>query len=285
MKTLNYYYLEAKKRLREAGIDDPAFDAAALIEKHSGVKRYEIAICDKIPEKFSESAFLADLKRRESREPLQYILEVWPFYGFDFYVGKGVLIPRQDTEILAKTAIDFLSTQKDRSFIELCAGSGCLSTAVAKSVENSFGTCVELSADAKVFLNKNIKFHGLSNRLNIVGADVLKSETPKLIGGKYNLLICNPPYIKSEDIKSLQPEVAEFEPLMALDGGYNGLIFYRAIKNYICLIKDGGMIAFEVGIGEAKDVADLLKEFSLQNIFIKKDFNGIERVVGGFKRP
>jgi release factor glutamine methyltransferase len=283
MKTLRDYYKDAEKRLRGAGIDNPAFDAAALIEKHSGIKRYEIAICEKIPETFEPQAFYSDVTRREKHEPLQYILGIWSFYGLDFFVGKGVLIPRQDTEILAETAIEFLKNCEKKKFLELCAGSGCLSTAITKTVENSKGVCVELSPDALFYLKKNIAFHGLSEKLSVIEGDVLKNETAEKIGGEFSLIVCNPPYIKSCDINFLQPEVADFEPRMALDGGSDGLLFYRKMSLYLKNLVPGGMIALEVGIDEAGNAVSLLSSFGLERVFIKKDYGGVERVVGGFK--
>lgn len=280
-------YFETQKRLRMAGIDNPAFDAAALIEKHTGLSRADIICGAKLPENFDNAAFDRDVHRRENREPLQYILKVWNFFGFDFYVGNGVLIPRQDTELLAKIAIDYLKSTGSREFIELCAGSGCLSTAILKTVENSCCYCAELSDDALFYLNKNLVFNKVNDRAVILKRDILKEETPsgisKLHPEKFSLLICNPPYIKSAVIKALEPEVKDFEPIMALDGGEDGLVFYKAMANYLPLLESGGLAAFEIGSDEGNDVADILKTAGLTKVEIKKDYAGLDRVVLGYK--
>ena len=285
MQTLKQIYSEARRRLEAAGVDDPAFDAGCIIEHHTGVKRFDIILRgDRAPSCDPKDIF-ADISRREHREPLQYIIGTWPFYGLDFFVGKGVLIPRQDTELLAQTAIDFLNNRRSPKFLELCAGSGCVSTAVLKNVENSAAVCVELSKDASFYLKKNLDFHGLTKKTHILNADMLLPQTAASLlknFGKFDAIVCNPPYIKRGDIDGLQPEVAEFEPRLALDGGGDGLVFYKAFGLYAPLLKLDGIAAFEVGMGQAGDVAALLDGFGLKNIFIKKDYSGIERTVGGF---
>jgi release factor glutamine methyltransferase len=120
MGTIKELYLEAKKRLEKAGIADPAFDAACIIEKHTGMARHEIILYGSRSVQCDTKAFWEDISRRIQREPLQYIIGTWPFYGLDFYVGKGVLIPRPDTEILCQTAVDFLKKRKSPKLLELC---------------------------------------------------------------------------------------------------------------------------------------------------------------------
>jgi release factor glutamine methyltransferase len=281
METLKQIYIESQKRLRAAGVENPAFDAACIIEKHTGVKRHEIVLYGGCPS-FNPTDFWADIERRERREPLQYIVGMWHFYGLDFFVGRGVLIPRQDTEVLADTAINFLKSKESPSVLDLCAGSGCVSTVILKNVENSSAVCVELSNDAAFYLEKNLEYNGIKGRARIVKADMLSSSSAAELDGRFDAIVCNPPYIKSSDIEGLQPEVAQFEPHLALDGGTDGLVFYRAVQNYLMLLKAGGMAVFEVGIGQSNDVAAILENYGLSDIFIKRDFSGIERVVGGY---
>ncbi len=283
MEAIKELYLEAKKQLEKAGIPDPAFDAACIFEKHTGKKRHEIVLYASMPVSFDTKPFWDDIKRRILHEPLQYIIGMWQFYGLEFYVGKGVLIPRPDTEILCEIAIEFLKKQKSAKLLELCAGSGCLSTAIAKNVENCEPCCVELSNDAIFYLKKNLKFHELSQKAEVIKADVLLKDTVSLLPEGFDAIVCNPPYIKSGDIKGLEPEVADFEPHLALDGGEDGLKFYRVAKNYLPLLKPGGMMAFEIGFDEAPDVAELFSDFGICGIFVKKDFGGNDRVVGGYK--
>ena len=283
MGNLKKIYVEAQRRLKEAGVDNSGFDAGCIIEKHTGIKRHEIVLRDESLSERCLEAFWADIARRERREPLQYIVGTWPFYGLDFFVGDGVLIPRPDTGILVEEAIDFLKRHQSPRILDLCAGSGCISTAVLKNVENSSAVCLELSNNAAFYLKKNLDFHGLSHCAQIVNADMLSQTTAATLSGEFDALLSNPPYIKSCDIASLEPEVAEYEPRLALDGGADGLTFYRAAGLYLPLLKDGGMAAFEVGIGEAFDVAAILEGFGLHGVFVKKDYGGIERVVGGFR--
>jgi release factor glutamine methyltransferase len=283
MKTVKEIYSDAKKRLCDAGIENPAFDAACILEKHTGLDRNQLRLSGDTAASCDMAGLWADIERRVRREPLQYILGVWGFYGLDFFVGEGVLIPRPDTEILCETAVNFLKGRNNSKLIELCAGSGCLSTAVAKNVENCSLFCVEISNDAIFYLEKNLKHHGLFENTEIIKADMLAEETARLLPFGVDAIVCNPPYIKSGDIAALQPEVAQFEPRLALDGGGDGLIFYRAAKNYLPLLSPGGMAAFEVGAGQADEVAALLKSFGLGGVFVKKDYGGINRVAGGFK--
>lgn len=284
MYTIQEAFLKAKKRLAEAGIADAGFDAAKIIEKHTGYKRYEIVLYGEKPLTCTDDEFWSDVERRAKREPLQYIVGKWPFFGLDFFVGKGVLIPRPDTEVLCEAAISYLSKEPSPKILDLCAGSGCISTAILKNVENSTAVCVELSGDALYYLKKNIDFHGLTERAEIVKGDVLSNETLESLASDFDAIVCNPPYINSGDIPNLEPEVSKYEPLTALDGGEDGLLFYRSAGRFLPHLKSGGFAAFEVGAGQSQGVSRILENAGYQDIFIKKDYAGIERVVGGFAK-
>lgn len=283
MDTLQEAFSKARKRLSEAGIRDAAFDAAKIIEKHTGYKRHEIVLYGEKPFSGISSDFWADIERRTRHEPLQYICGKWTFFDLDFFVGKGVLIPRPDTEVLCETVIPFLSEKKESKLLDLCSGSGCISTAILKNVENCSAICVELSDEALLYIRKNLEYHGLSDRAKIVKGDILAEQTAAQLPFDFDAIVCNPPYIESGDIKTLEPEVAEFEPRLALDGGVDGLLFYRAAGLYLSHLKPGGIAAFEVGAGQAGDVSNILGACGFEKIFIKKDYAGIERVVGGFR--
>jgi protein-(glutamine-N5) methyltransferase, release factor-specific len=285
METMQQLYQEARRRLAASGVENAAFDAACILEKHTGVRRTELPLCGGSAPACDLAAFWRDVPRRETREPLQYILGIWPFYGLDFYVGGGVLIPRQETELLAETAIGFLKARRTPKLLELCAGSGCLTAAVLKHVETASAVCVELSGDAIGYLERNLEFHGLAGRAEILRADMLSPAAADLLKERYGVfdaVVCNPPYIPRGEIAALQPEVSAYEPRMALDGGEDGLAFYRAFGLYRPLLAPGGMAAFETGMGQAPGVAAILKEHGLCNAFIKKDLAGIERTVGAF---
>lgn len=287
METIQNLYIESRRRLSSAGVENAAFDAACIVEKHTGVSRTALPLHGGETPACDLEVFWRDISRREKREPLQYILGIWPFYGLDFHVGPGVLIPRPETELLAETAIDFLKQRPAPRFLELCAGSGCLSTTVLKNIENSSAVCVELSPSAIGYLQKNLVFHSLSGRAEVVEADILLPETAALLSDRYgtfDAILCNPPYIRHGELNGLQAEVAEYEPHMALDGGEDGLMFYRAFHFCRRLLASGGLAAFEIGFGQGAEVTELLKEFELHSLFIKKDLAGIERTVGGYAK-
>ncbi len=255
--------LEIRRRLEAAGIESAGFEARQLVKEFyddadAGLTALEDAVC-----------------RREKREPLQYIIGEWEFYGLPFFVGPGVLIPRADTEILADLAIEHICTLKksDASVADLCSGSGALAVAIAHNCPGAGVTAVELSNEAFHYLEKNISRNGVS--VNAILGDALKHE------GQYDLIVTNPPYIKSADILALEPELAH-EPKLALDGGEDGLIFYRALaRRATALLKRGGVIMAEIGFDEGAEVTEIFTSCGLQNVYCKKDYSGNDRVVCG----
>lgn len=213
------------------------------------------------------------LERRLAGEPLQYILGEWEFYGLPFFVGEGVLIPRPDTETLAEFAID-CAGKKECSCIDLCSGSGCLAITVDKYCVSASVTAAELSDKAFEYLKKNITLN--NSRVHAVQCDITKETF-----GKFDLIISNPPYIESAVIPTLQREV-RFEPRMALDGGVDGLHFYRKIADmWVPRLNSGGTLAVEIGIGQQNAVKKIFSDAGLKNIGEKKDLGGIVRVIFG----
>lgn len=223
----------------------------------------------------SEDALDSMLEKRLSRIPLQYIIGNWWFYGLEFFVGDGVLIPRQDTELLVETALEFLKDKPGAQVCDLCSGSGCIAISLAKERQDLEVTAVEKFDKAYGYLTDNIK-HNDAKNVKPVKADVtLKSF------GMYDLIVSNPPYIPVTDWETLSPEVQK-EPETALLGGKDGLDFYRIITSvWKTALKSGGNLAFEVGIGEAEAVAEILKAENFSEITIKNDLSGIQRVVFG----
>ena len=272
-------YHEAKRRLIGAGVEDAAFDAACLFEKDTGLRRSELALrpAESCP---GLETLWRDIDRRAAGEPLQYILGEWEFMGLRFFVGPGVLIPRPETELLAQEAADFLKGREHPRLLELCAGSGCVCIFVAAAVPGCTAAALELSAEAMDYLQRNIRLHSLENRVRAVRGDMLDPAAPARLGGRYDAIVCNPPYIPGGDIAALQQEVRR-EPRMALDGGEDGLRFYRALAPWASLLAPGGLAAFEVGAGEAPAVAELLTGFGLRDVTVKNDYSGIGRIVAG----
>lgn len=213
--------------------------------------------------------------------PLQYVLGSCWFYGLEVKVGPGCFIPRSDTEILAKAAIGILKS--GGSFVELCAGSGCVSMAIAENVEGVCGTSAELSLKALPYTEANLeKYPNIKvKRADVLDPDELVSLADEW-GGGFDLLVCNPPYIPTADIPNLSIQV-QYEPETALDGGENGLKYYRyIIANADLIMKEKHRILFEVGIGQAPLVASMLRVMGY-SVAVFKDYGGIERVVLGEK--
>lgn len=214
------------------------------------------------------------LKRRQGI-PLQYILGRWWFYKYEFLVGEGVLVPRQDTEVLVESALDFIKDIKEPAVCDLCSGSGCIAISIAADRPDAKVYAVEKYQAAFSYLEKNIQ-HNKTPNVTPKLYDVL--DTPF---GKYNLIVCNPPYIPTADKADLSKEVLN-EPHTALFGGDDGLYFYREIsKNWKQSLLENGILAFEVGINEADAVAQILKDNGFINIGFKNDLIGIRRVVFG----
>lgn len=226
--------------------------------------------------------FLADaINMLSAGIPVQYILGSCWFYGLEVKVGQGCFIPRADTEILAKAAIGLL--KNGGSFVELCAGSGCVSMAIAENVPKVRGTAAELSLKALRYTEENLERYP---NIKVKRADVLDPDDLCALaeewGEGYDLLVCNPPYIPTADITNLAPQV-QYEPETALDGGENGLKYYRyIIANADLLMKKAHRILFEVGIGQAEAVSKMLSVMGYA-VAVFKDLGGIDRVVLGEK--
>jgi len=199
------------------------------------------------------SGFTKLIQRRINGEPLQYIIGEWDFYKYTFFCGEGVLIPRPETEELVQLCIDFINKNHITNVLDLCAGTGCIGLSIALDCPFAQVTLVEKYDEAFSYLEKNISRYGLKN-VKAVRDDVL---SPSSDYGSYGLIVSNPPYIESREIAGLQQEVLR-EPVSALDGGEDGLIFYRAIRDrWYGILSSGGMLAFECGEKQTAAVAGL----------------------------
>lgn len=267
--------------LSDAGIEAPEYEARVLIESETGFSRAsQIARADEPIPPETEQKLLSLAQKRAQRYPLQYLIGKWSFMGFDFKVGDGVLIPRDDTEVAANLCLDYLKNRPNAEAIDLCAGSGALCVALSKLGKAEF-TAVELSGKAFNFLKKNIKLNNAD--VTAVQGDVFEC-CKNFENGRFDLIVSNPPYIKTDEIKTLQPEVG-FEPSLALDGGNDGLIFYRSIiKNWSSKLKSGGALVFELGEGQAEYVSGLMSDSGYINIETADDLGGTKRAIIGIKR-
>lgn len=277
--TVGEAYRKTKDILTEAGFEAPAFEALCLTEKVFGFNR--LALITKGEETVASEeklAVLAELtKKRLNHEPLQYLLGKWSFIGIDLLVGEGVLVPRDDTEVVTSLCIDYLSCKESPNVIDLCAGSGAISLALEKYA-NCKVTAVELSDKAFSYLTQNIKLN--NSAVKALNGDIFECHKD-IADNSLDLIVSNPPYIKTADIASLQKEV-QHEPAMALDGGESGLDFYRRIVPlWKSKLKAGGALAFELGEGQYDEVSRILADNGFGGITESIDFGGIQRAIIG----
>jgi len=273
-------YNHTKQRLKEAGIEESVFEAKIIIKHITGFNNTQILenYGNELTE-FQQNNLTAILRQREIRYPLQYILGEWDFYKYKFKVGVGVLIPRSDTEVLVLECAKFLQEKQSPKVLDLCSGSGCIGISLAKDFPDSAVVLVEKYSEALRYIEKNVELNSADNTLILQG-DIFEGAANS---ESYDLIVSNPPYIPPVEMEITSPEV-KFEPETALLGGEDGLDFYRAItENYKNALNSGGMLAFEVGINEAKKVKSILTDQGFDNIKIVKDYNEIERVVTAIK--
>lgn len=279
--TLREAYLACKNQLWGTGIESSSFDSICLFQKVFGMDRTGLAVHggDEADDDRAKQ-LLAMAARRAEGYPLQYLLGEWPFMGLDFYVGPGVLIPREETELLVMAALrEAEKKPKGLAVLDLCAGSGAVGIAIAKRCSQARITAVELSPQAMSYLNRNKERHQVS--VEVLCADVLSDASSTL--PKQDVVVSNPPYLTEEDMTKLQREVT-FEPELALRGGKDGLVFYRAIaKKWLPLLKPGGLLAVECGMGQDRDIINLFTRAGLTGCGVLPDFNEIGRVVTGRK--
>lgn len=228
-----------------------------------------------IPEEKAE-AFWGMVNERLLGRPLQYILGEWEFLGLPIKVKEGVLIPRFDTELAAKRAIDWINETQADAVLDLCCGSGCIAVAMAVKTR-AFVTASDISPIALALTRENAALNGVSDRVHTVESDLFEG-----LSGKFGLIVSNPPYIPAKDIAKLDKEVRDHEPFCALCGGEDGLDFYRVIaKEAPGFLAKRGKLVLEAGIGQAVAVCRMLVAAGFENIEIHRDLSGVERVVEG----
>lgn len=261
---------------------DAAFEAFLLLQKVYGVTRENYPLrAEEVPSAALWAEYESLLRRRLRGEPVQYLLGEWEFMGLPFSVGPGVLIPRPETELLAETVLGALRGIKSPQVLELCGGSGCLAVSIAHARPDAKVTTVELSTAALPYLRENAARDGCRN-LTILAGDAL-APTEEITAARYHAILSNPPYIETAELPRLQREVQQ-EPAMALDGGEDGLRFYRAFcALYPPLLLPGALLAFEIGESEGAAVQRLMAQAGLSEIALQKDYAGLPRIVTGRK--
>lgn len=214
------------------------------------------------------SKCISYVKRRVNGEPFAYIVGYKEFMKLKFFVDNNVLIPREDTEILAEEAIKL----NKKSILDMCTGSGCIAISLAKYIDKASVDAVDISKNALKIARKNAKFNKVN--VNFINSDLFEN-----VSKKYGLIISNPPYIPSLDIEELQCEVKN-EPHIALDGGTDGLDFYKKIsKEALKYLVEGGVLMYEIGYDQAESVSEILKDCGYDKVEVKKDLSGNDRVV------
>lgn len=266
-------YIEICQSLEEAGIENNRGEAAMLICHFCKISRVELM--RRIGEDFVSDELEAALIKRVSRYPLQYILGIWEFCHESYRINEHTLIPRQDTERLVELAAKLLP-QKAR-FIDLCTGSGCVAISTLAARPDCRAVAVDLFPETVRIARENAEQNGVGERLGLLCADVLHPEFMQELG-TFDFIISNPPYIESAKLALLEAELF-FEPRAALDGGDDGLLFYRAIiENYTPYLSKGGSMLFEIGA----DQADALLSLAHKGGFmcdVYRDYSGNDRVV------
>ncbi len=283
IKTYSDVYLAVRKRLRDSGIEGYDLESRLLASKASGKSVEEFLrdgrfyLNDDSFEK--EMNALAD--RRISGEPIAYITGEWEFYGLPVTVNGDVLIPRIDTEVLVNAAIELLILREpDRRVLDLCTGSGCVGMALAANVPSCRVVLADSSREALSVCRGNLLKNNLTRRASCVEADAL--QAPPMFLGSFDMIVCNPPYIPTSEIIGLDSSVRDWEPLAALDGGPDGLDFYRAVaEKWHVLLRKNGCILFECGEGQAAEVSQIMESNGFENIKTYRDTIGVERVVAG----
>lgn len=280
--TYRELYLKAKSVFSARDIDSPGEDSLALVKAFFGLDRSALALRgQECPAPERERDFLKAVEERAARRPLQYVLGEWEFMGLSLRVGEGVLVPREDTAVLAETLAERLQGVPEPVGVDLCAGSGAVALGLCALLPHAKLTCLELSEQAFSYLEQNLAAYPQYKICAKVG-DVLRKETAESFPPQsLDFIASNPPYIPSKELSILQPEVQR-EPAMALDGGEDGLVFYRALcALWLPRLKPGGILAVEIGEDQGKTVSALFASHGLTKIELRQDWAGLDRCVAG----
>lgn len=276
--TNNEVYQYGKKMLSEAHIDDASTEAIYFFYNCFNLDRQALILnANSIADEEKVKLYFSMIEKRTTGIPLQYILGEWEFMDIKFKVGNGVLIPREDTRVLIDALCPHIEKINQPKILDLCAGSGTISIKLSKLFPNSEIFAVELSDEALKYLRYNISLNDAKN-ISVIKSDILRAPEDSLFPDfDIDIIVSNPPYIKTQDIGKLQREV-QFEPTIALDGGKDGLNFYRAIANYwIKFLKPSALLAVEIGSDQSAEVSDLFSKQGLTSLGVFKDLSDLDR--------
>ena len=279
--TYNNLYMDIRRQLKQAGYTGANLEARELVCCGSGKSKEEFfrdAQLYVTPE--VEEKILSLVERHLNGEPVAYLIGEWEFYGMPLDVSEAVLIPRVDTEVLAREAIDYLRFLGKCRVLDLCAGSGCIGLAIAANVPEARVLLGEISEPAIRICRQNIRRSNLTGQVSVMAMDAL-SPPPKALG-EFQCIVSNPPYIPRADMETLDHSVKDFEPHLALCGGEDGYDFYTAIiRQWKEVLVTGGRLYFEVGIGQADTVLRMMRAEGFGDINVVQDDQKIPRVVYG----
>ena len=277
--TYDGVYREGAGRLGEADIEEAELDARLLLEFVCGTDRNTLLVHgerDVSEEEYGRYCGL--IERRAAHVPLQHLTGEQDFMGLTFLVNKDVLVPRQDTEVLVEEAMKHL--HDGMRMLDLCTGSGCILLSLLHYSNDCEGVGVDLSARALSVAGKNYEIQ--RTQRPDMKARFLEGNLFEGLEDRFDMIVSNPPYIKTDVIDTLMPEVREYEPVMALDGGTDGLVFYRRIAGDAgAYLNGGGMLFFEIGCEQAADVCKIMEAAGFREVEVVKDFAGLDRVVYG----
>lgn len=268
-------YRRGTAALTEAGIEEAALDARLLLEEVCGTDRTTLyAHAEKELTGEQERRYLESIESRSKRIPLQHILGKTEFMGLTFLVNQDVLCPRPDTEVLVEEVLRYL--HDGMRILDIGTGSGCILLSLLHYSNDCRGVGADISEKALQTARANAQM------LSVESVSFVKSDLFEKIEGRFEIIVSNPPYIRRAEIENLMPEVRDHDPRMALDGGEDGLFFYRKIteraKDYLC---GGGMLFYEIGCEQGEAVSGIMRESGFREVEIVKDFSGLDRVVFG----
>ena len=279
--TYNDLYLDIRQIFHKRELPAATLEARELVCFASGKSREELQNDGRLYVPQDVELRTRDLVARHlAGEPVAYLIGEWEFYGLPLDISESVLIPRPDTEVLARETIEYVGTLENSRVLDLCAGSGCVGLAVASQCKNARVILGEIDEGALRICRQNIRRNGLSGQVIPLQMNALEKPSPQL--GEFDCIVCNPPYIPTAEIETLDVSVRDYEPHLALDGGEDGLDFYEVIcEKWRNVLNPGSRLYFEVGIGQADRVLRIMRSVGFGDINIVPDLNGISRVVYG----
>ena len=290
MQTFHELLTQGTQLLMNAGIEEARLDAWLLLEYTADISRawYYAHPESEVNEEIV-SEYLSLCQKRAEHIPLQHLTHQAYFMGYDFYVDERVLVPRQDTEVLAEEALHQLRNMRKPRILDMCTGSGCLLLSLLMELPDATGTGVDISAAALAVAERNRKNLELEKRAVLVQSDTFSGDYFQKNSGnislEYDMLISNPPYIPTEEIGKLMEEVRFHDPVLALDGREDGLYFYRRITEQAGkYLKPGGWLMYEIGCEQGTDVSAIMQGEGFAEVAVKKDLAGLDRVVIGKKQ-